>query len=143
MAEETKNSTVIPVLGGDRPVSPLPRVPHHPGAPPPIQHVVPGAALARGMWGWSDQMHDAPGHVRQELKTIGDYQKKRSSVNIYDLPMNLDDVNITSQRLVSRYDAPNPEATVSNLRRVKRNLWYTEGDSTATSDTDSEIDDWF
>lgn len=85
-------------------------------------------------------MHDAPGHVRQELKTIGDYQKQRSNVNIYDPPLTLGDVNITSQRLVSRYDAPNPEA---DIRRVKRNLWYTEGDSTATSDTDSEIDDWF
>ena len=34
MAEETKDSTVIPVLGGDRPESPLPRTPGRPGTPP-------------------------------------------------------------------------------------------------------------
>lgn len=86
-------------------------------------------------------MYDAPGHVRQELKTIGDYQKQRSSVKIYDSNenLNLDDAKITSQRLVSRYDAPNPDV---DIRGVKRNLWYTEGDSTASSDTHSDIDDY-
>ena len=111
MAEETKDSTMIPVLGGDRPVSPLPRTPGRPGSPPPLQHYTkePAPRFA---------MYRDPGHLRQEMKTIGTHHKRAYS-NMYDIRY--------QRHFTKRFPMDN-----------YRNLWFTEGDYESAS----EIDDY-
>ncbi len=69
MAEETKDSTVIPVLGGDRPDSPLPRTPGRLGPEPPTEIDL-GADSDDDFL--DEYLKRNPRHARQFAKTMGE-----------------------------------------------------------------------
>lgn len=110
MAEETKDSTEIPVLGGDRPVSPLPRAPRHPGAPPPVQHHRPNSPR---MEAYRPEISDE-GHLRQQMKTTGDTPMSRGQFELWADEFEI--AKVTAQRW----------STHLTPARVQRDLFFSE-----------------